>query len=229
MPIHSLQRLSPTAVLGLWHLTETPVVLWSLLPPGAGYSALLPVTADVVRQAQWLAARVLTHALATEILEEAAVGLQVQNDASGRPWLAGAAPGMVVSLSHSGAWVAALLARGGRAGVDVEIVRDKAERLAAKFLGPAEAAAAQAAATARPLSAHAHYTLLWSAKETLYKLATRRGLVFKTQLRLDDFEVQEAGKIPATLLLDGRETRHHVCYCQPAPGYVLTYCHHPTA
>ena len=228
MPLHSIQRLSPAAVLGLWHLTETPPELWAGLPGAAAYQALQPATADPIRLAQWLGGRRLTHALLAELPGPLPPALTVQNDATGRPWLAG--PNLTataVSLSHSGAWVAAVLAQGGRVGVDVEVVRDKAQRLASKFLAADEWAHAQAATQQAPDEASAHYTLLWSAKESLYKLAAQRGIIFREQLRLHDFTPQPTGEIPATLLLNGRQTRHSVCYSRLAPGYVLTYCHEP--
>lgn len=221
MPFHSLQRLSPTAVLGLWHLAETPAELWPSLPQADAYRALLPATAGPARQAQWLAGRVLTHELLKEVTPQPPAGLVVQNDATGRPWLAGGAPDLTLSLSHSGAWVAALLAQGGRAGVDVEMVRDKAQRLANKFLNQTELIDNQLASNVADL----HYTRLWSAKESLYKLAAQRGILFKTQLLLGAFDPQESGEISATLLLNSAETRHCICYSQPAPGYVLTYCY----
>lgn len=229
MPLHSLQRLSPTAVLGLWHLTEPTADLWRWLPQAAAYRALLPATADAARQAQWLGGRALIHCLAAAFDELQAAALVVQNDPTGRPWLADAPPGVVVSLSHSGEWVAAMLAVQGRVGVDVEIIRDKAQRIASKFLAPLEAQAAEEVARAAPALAHAHYSLLWSAKETLYKLAAQRGIIFKKQLLLHSFAPQASGRIPATLVLNAAETRHCICYYQPAPGYVLTYCYEPTA
>ncbi|GAC1593634.1 MAG: hypothetical protein NVS3B25_15670 [Hymenobacter sp.] len=213
-------------MLGLWHLTETPAELWPHLPTAEAYRALLPPTADGTRQAQWLAGRALIHALLAD-LAPPPTGVTVQNEATGRPWLAGAPLGLTVSLSHSGAWAAAVLSQGGRAGVDVEFIRDKAQRLASRFLAPHEWDSAHRVAAALPAEAHAHYTLLWSAKETLYKLAAQRGILFKSQLLLADFRPQEVGEIPATLVLNGAETRHCICYCRPAPGYVLTYCHQP--
>ncbi|MFC7667834.1 4'-phosphopantetheinyl transferase family protein [Hymenobacter humi] len=185
----------------------------------------MPATADATRQAQWLAGRVLTHALLGEMPAQPAE-LVVQNDATGRPWLDGASPHqLTLSLSHSGLWVAAVLAHGARAGVDVEMIRDKAQRLASKFLSPAEWEQAQAVMQQNSELATAHYTRLWSAKETLYKLAAQRGIIFKTQLLLSSFAPAESGEIPATLILDGAETRHCICYSQPSAGYVLTYSH----
>jgi len=227
MPLHSLQRLSPTAVLGLWHLAETPAELWPSLPQAEAYRALLPATAGPARQGQWLAGRVLTHELLKEVTPQPPVGLVVQNDATGRPWLAGGNPNLTLSLSHSGEWVAAVLAQGGRAGVDVEMVRDKAQRLASKFLNETDLLDNQLFTESTSDAANLHYTRLWSAKESLYKLAAQRGVTFKTQLLLGAFDPQESGEIPATLLLNGTETRHCICYSQPAPGYVLTYCHEP--
>ena len=229
MPLHAIQRLSPTTVLGLWYLTETPAELWPSLPEAVAYAALLPATADATRQAQWLAGRCLIHRLFREIPTPPPPETIVRNEATGRPRLAGATPDTVVSLSHSGAWVAAVLAQGGRAGVDVELIRDKAQRLASKFLSPTEWTDAQATSQSNPHAASAHYTLLWSAKETLYKLAAQRGIIFKDQLLLSSFAAQVSGKIAATLLLNGLETRHSICYQELAPGYILTYCHEPAA
>ena len=50
MPLHSLQRLSATAVLGLWHRTEPVAALWPLLPPGLvpAYRALAEFVASVM-------------------------------------------------------------------------------------------------------------------------------------------------------------------------------------
>ena len=50
MPLHSLQRLSATAVLGLWHHTEPVAALWLLLPPGLvpAYRALAEFVASVM-------------------------------------------------------------------------------------------------------------------------------------------------------------------------------------
>ncbi|RZK50070.1 MAG: 4-phosphopantetheinyl transferase family protein, partial [Hymenobacter sp.] len=157
----------------------------------------------------------------------------LQNDATGRPFLTGAA-GVVpaVSLSHSGKWVAVLLAPPGTAvGIDVEAVRDKALRLARKFLNEDELAAiepiAPLAGTPPTAAASGLLSLLWSAKETLYKLAGQRGIIFRQNLLLDlpPGPWPAAGELPARLALGGTISRHCICYFQPAAGYVLTYCY----
>jgi|GEM_PF-890047 len=229
MPLHSVQALSPTAILGLWHLTEPPEALWPLLPPA--YRALIPPTAGPVRQAHWLGVRALAHALATQLLPSAtADNFIIRNDTEGRPWLAGTPQPLEISLSHSGEWAAAIICSTGRAGIDIEIVRDKARRLAAMFLSDDEMAAA---ATLPEASATQRYSLLWSAKETLYKLAARPGLIFREQLLLEVATLQSPLpdnsaaplQLSATLRVSDEDMRHCICYCEPSPGYVLTYCH----
>lgn len=225
MPLHSIQLLPSGAYLGLWQLREAPAALWRLLPDPAAYRPLVPQTADATRQAQWLAGRVLMHhllepaAAAAEL--EASAPVWLTNDAAGKPQLAGW-PAAAVSLSHSGQWVAALLAPTGTAGVDIELVRDKARRLAGRFLSGAELAAAE-----QPGTDFTIFSLLWSAKETLYKLAGQRGLIFREDILTEPLSVAKAGEICATLRRTRGQTRHRVCYMRPEPDYVLTYCHEP--
>jgi 4'-phosphopantetheinyl transferase len=219
MPLHSLQPLPGGVTLGLWHLTETPASLWPQLADAPAYEPLLPARADGPRQARWLAPA------------PGQAPRQLLNEASGRPFLVGAAPAPAVSVSHSGAWVAALLAPAGTAvGIDVEMVRDKAQRIARKFLNTEELATVEQLTTTASAFSHSPtelYSLLWSAKETLYKLANQRGIIFRQNLLLDlpasPWPAQ--GTLPARLQLAGCNSRHQICYLQPAAGYVLTYCY----
>jgi phosphopantetheinyl transferase len=227
MPLHSIRPLPGGAYLGLWHLLETPAELWPQLAMPEEYRPLLPARADGPRQAQWLAGRVLVQRmLAATTLSDGL--LLLQNDATGRPFLAGASPVPAVSLSHSGAWVAALLAPPGTAvGVDVEAVRDKAQRIARKFLNDDEQAAVKPFILADAVVDNELFSLLWSAKETLYKLAGQRGIIFRQNLLLDlpPGPWPAAGELAARLALGDAISRHCICYFQPAAGYVLTHCH----
>lgn len=229
MPLHSICPLPGGAQLGLWHLLETPAALWPQLATAGAYRPLLPARADGPRQAQWLAGRVLVQRMVAAMAPGEVLPV-LQNEATGRPYLAGA--GLAVSLSHSGAWVAALLAPPGTAvGIDVEAVRDKAFRIARKFLNEDEIAAGELLASldSFPPTAAAigRCSLLWSAKETLYKLAGQRGIIFRQNLLLDlpPGPWPPAGELPARLALGGAVSRHCICYFPPSAGYVLTYCY----
>lgn len=228
MPLHSLTPLPGGVTLGRWHLTETPTALWPQLADAPAYAPLLPARADGPRQAQWLAGRRLVQRL---LAAAGAPPLRLRNDEAGRPFLEGVGPAPAVSLSHSGEWVAALLAPPGTAlGIDVEVVRDKAQRIARKFLNERELAELERLALP-PLpgveSRQELFSLLWSAKETLFKLAGRRGILFRENLLLDlpPGAWPMPGTLPTRLLLAGGSSRHQVCYLRPVAGYVLTYCY----
>ncbi|WP_151088292.1 4'-phosphopantetheinyl transferase family protein [Hymenobacter baengnokdamensis] len=228
MPLHAITALPGGAHLGLWHLTEAPAALWLQLADAPAYVLLLPARADGLRQAQWLAGRVLVQQL---LAATATPASPLRNDDTGRPFLAGPGRPPAVSLSHSGEWVAALLAPPGTAvGIDVEIVRDKAQRIGPKFLNQHEIACLPNIhlANSDPCAASiALFSLLWSAKETLYKLAGRRGIIFRENLLLDlpagPWPVP--GRLSARLSLATGISRHQICYLRPAAGYVLTYCY----
>lgn len=229
MPLHSLTPLPGGPLLGLWHLTEAPADLWPQLLDTPAYASLLPARADGPRQAQWLAGRLLVQQLLGSIIPAGGPLATLRNDETGRPFLDGPTP-PAVSLSHSGEWVAALLAPPGTAlGIDVEVVRDKAQRIARKFLNEQELTDLEhiTLAGATPAAApHELFSLLWSAKETLYKLAGQRGIIFRNSLLLNLraglWEVP--GTLPAQLRLNNHISRHQICYLRPAAGYVLTYC-----
>ncbi|GAB2454692.1 siderophore biosynthesis protein [Hymenobacter qilianensis] len=212
MPLHSLTPLSDHALLGLWHLTEMPPALVELLPHSAHYAAQQPAVRDLTRQAQWLAGRALTHTLLRELTSAQSLLL---NDSNGRPYLE-QLPDFAVSLSHSGEWVAGIVSTQGRVGTDVELIRPKAQHLATRFLAETERVNAG--------DDVAKYSLYWSAKETLYKLHSRRGVVFKEQLLLNPFELREAGVLTGHLLLENFRSEHRISYQRLASDYVLTYC-----
>ena len=212
MPLHSLTPLPNAALLGLWWLTEAENELLALLPYPAYYAARQPPGRHAARTMQWLAGRVLTHRLLDQLHDSESF---IDNDTNGRPYLPGR-PEVGVSLSHSGEWVAAVVAPGGRVGTDIELIRTKAQKLAPRFLSEAERADAGDDA--------AKHSLYWSAKETLYKLHSRRGLVFKEQLLLDPFRLRAAGVLTGHLLLENARSQHQVHYLRPSEHYVLTYC-----
>ncbi|MBC6990604.1 4'-phosphopantetheinyl transferase superfamily protein [Hymenobacter sp. BT491] len=212
MPFHSATPLPNQAVLGLWQLTEPSTELAALLPYPERYAELQPGGRDETRATQWWAGRALAHTLSQELNLPPAL---LRNDANGRPHFDGQ-PDFAVSLSHSGEWVAAVVAPRGRVGTDIELVRTKAQQLAPRFLSETERADAGDDAT--------KYSLYWSAKETLYKLHSRRGLVFKEQIRLDPFGLREAGVLTGHLLLENFRSQHQIYYQRLTEQYVLTYC-----
>jgi 4'-phosphopantetheinyl transferase EntD len=218
VPLHRLTHLpDQQSILGLWHLTEPAEDLLRQLPVAGAYAGLMPTGRDVERPRQWLAGRNLVHELLRHFTDEPAF---LRNDAdTNQPYLAGK-PELSVSLSHSGVWVAALLSAAGRVGIDVEIARLKARLLATKFLTETELADAG--------DDDLKYSLNWSAKETLYKLHSRRRLIFKQNLLLDPYTRQQSGVLTGHLLIDHHRSQYDIHYEHLTADCVLTWCVAPT-
>jgi 4'-phosphopantetheinyl transferase len=80
-----------------------------------------------------------------------------------------------ISLSHAYPHVVMAVCENHRIGVDIEPISEKAVRTAIRFTTEHEIAPLKFS-TARD------YTLLWSLKETLYKLSDRNSLLFQQHL-----------------------------------------------
>lgn len=139
---------------------------------------------------------------------------------TGRPVLDTGGP--EISISHTqGVYALSLAAR--RHGIDVETLSPKALRVADKYLQPAEtellhSQTLPAEHTLRPLDAERRATLLWSAKEAVYKHFDIPGLELKDDILLMP---GHGGALQARLPRQGMTARVH---CQTFSGFVLTCC-----
>lgn len=88
------------------------------------------------------------------------------------------------SISHCGDYAAAIVSATHRVGIDIEIVSPKVERIAHKFIHENE----QPLLTGgEGLIAHGQLlTVLWSAKESLFKWYSLGGIDFKEHMQLID-------------------------------------------
>jgi hypothetical protein len=80
-----------------------------------------------------------------------------------------------ISLSHTHGLVALAHSKTFNVGLDVESIREKAKLLHSKFIHPSERAYFDTEKTF-------DMSLLWSFKETLFKLADRKGVHFSADL-----------------------------------------------
>ncbi len=126
--------------------------------------ARLETFKSVSRQLEFAAARYLKH----HVLN----GIETTLDETGAPQMP---DGTFISFSHSKKFVALMHSLTSKCAIDIEEKSPKALRLASKFVTESEHAFCRTENDA---------TLIWSFKETLYKLSDRKGLDFKTDIRL---------------------------------------------
>jgi phosphopantetheinyl transferase len=84
------------------------------------------------------------------------------------------------SISHSGDYAAAIVSAKERVGVDVELYSSKVMKVLHKFLSPPE----QALINGKNRFPYELETLMWSAKETVFKWHGNGGVDFKEHIHL---------------------------------------------
>lgn len=114
------------------------------------------------------------------------------------------------SISHCSDYAAAIVSRNKRVGVDIEVPTPKVDRIKKKFLHAEELAfllqqgGAENAfrADGETISEHElnHLTLLWSAKEAVFKWWSYGSVDFSEMIRLQPSKLQRSGLYPAFFL-----------------------------
>ena len=168
MPLIEVRQLSAHTRMGLWRMDETPARLYALYP----HLQQLPMPyQNEGRQKEYLCVRAL---LAVMTGRE---NLLIDHLPSGKPVV----EGYHVSISHTRGYAVLILSNAENVAVDIEYRSDRVGRIAHKFIRPDE-----------PCTTLDDMLLVWSAKETLYKLHSDDNL--------DYFEMRSSahhnGRIP---------------------------------
>lgn len=114
---------------------------------------------------------------ASRYLKQSILGERELNyDETGAPHLSN---GPYISLSHTHTHVCLATSENFPVGVDIETIRDTSVKVVRRFVAPNEFELFDAKSAAE-------MTLLWSLKETMYKLSDRNELLFQQHLLVKD-------------------------------------------
>ena len=151
----------------VWKIEE-PIAFFETFP--ASWST--PTIENPIKKLESIAARYCLHQLSPEF--ESLV--LVQNDRN-RPFFQNSE--WHISLTHSYPYVAAACSPEKRIGIDLEKPGRNIEKIAPRFLCPAELAKWKDTSNL--------LTLAWSAKESIYKAVGKPGLSFQKEMEIIDF------------------------------------------
>jgi 4'-phosphopantetheinyl transferase EntD len=101
------------------------------------------------------------------------------------------------SISHCGDYAAAIASSTHRVGVDVELLTPKLEKIKAKFLHADELRFVNTHLEANHLNL---LSILWSAKEAMFKWYGEGGVDFREVMRILPFAVADTGTISAAFI-----------------------------
>jgi phosphopantetheinyl transferase len=165
MPIIQRTNLNQNTVLAVWKITESRDELLALFT--GHFKDAGPNRHDNLH---WLASRLL--------IEHLFEGLPatLSKDEFNKPSLEVNGESCFISITHSFEYAAVMVSTKTPVAIDLERVDDRVIRVSRKFIR-ADEEYDGADITLR-------YTLIWSAKETLYKLHGAKELDFKEHLRI---------------------------------------------
>lgn len=131
----------------------------------------------------------------------------------GKPFLK---DGNHISITHSNNFTGIIVAGSDEVGIDIEMQRDKILKIAHKFTPIEEyKTLANSDAIIRKL------TIVWGAKESLYKIYSQKGLSFLHHIDVKEFGLEDGESI-AEILYEGKNSSYSVDYLE-FEGYTCVY------
>ncbi len=210
MPLSLHDSITPAGEIGVWDIEEPEDWFLERLGLSADESAQFSALKGR-RRLEWLAARQLIHRMSGR--EKRA---RFKKDEHGKPYLENSA--FQISISHSHQKAAAIAAP-QYVGVDIQHWVPKMERLAKRFLSPAELGHLSADPEERLFQLH----VLWGAKESLYKAYGRRQLDFCRHMAISPVEPgRKTGEVQGALCKGAYQQQFRVAY-RAVETYVLVY------
>ena len=119
-----------------------------------------------------------------------------------------------VSLTHTPGYAAAIFHREQPVGIDMDLIREKILKIGFRFLDNSELDFLE--------NDPIHYTMAWSAKESIFKCQGKRGVSFRENILLEPFGVHDSiikGKIRGTDFAD----HHYQIQVRKLENVILTY------
>ncbi len=204
MPLVYQQNINDVTRLAVWHITEEESFFLRQVP-------LQSKITHPHKRLQHLAGRLLLAKLfpdfPTALIEIADTR---------KPFLPG--DPFHFSISHCEDYAAAIVSRGQRVGVDIEIPRHKINVLKNKFLFPAE----QAIALNMHCSVEVALTICWSVKEAIFKWYGAGGVDFKQHIQIESCKCLD-GHFEVTCIFTKENARMLTVHGHLFKGSCLTW------
>lgn len=205
--ITEVQKYDNGLSVALWNITESEDELMALLENDAIVAEeLIPFT-STKRRLEYLASRCALNELTGN-------QQRVCYHENGAPYLADNS--LNISISHTGHYASVATHPDKAIGIDIERIGDKVERVKHKFLSAEELKNIDAR------SAKIHLTILWAAKEAMYKVMGVETVEFTEQIIIEPFTPYMEGEIVAHETASADKKDYKLQY-KVYPEFVIVY------
>ncbi len=193
----------------IWKIEESADELLAQLQLKEHELSYLDTLNNGKRNMHWLSTRVLLRRMM-----DTDNYIDCKVDSSGKPYLSNFPHH--ISLSHSYDYAAVMVSKSKAVGIDIELVKDKIERIAHKFMSKEELNFIQVKDRIDQLY------VTWCAKEAIYKLHGKKNISFLEHIKLEPFEYEGSGSFDAVLHTGTRQRNFKVHY-EKFDGYMIGF------
>ena len=194
MPLFKTLTVSKTTKVIIWKIEETIEELQKNISLSDYSKQRLASMKSELHQKGFLSIR---HLLKEFNIQDT----DLQYDEFGKPHLK---DGRFISMTHSFNFTAVIVSKEKKVGFAIEKQRDKILKIAHKFTSIEEyKTIANVAALISKL------TIVWGAKESLYKIYGKKKLLFLHHIYIEDFNFEDE-KTTGTIRFEGTETTYEI-------------------
>ena len=206
MPLYKTIKVSP----------DTTVYIWQIAESEAELSEKITLTGNCLHRIRGMKSELhrrgflsIRHLMGIAGYEDK----DLYYDEWGKPHLR---DGNHISITHSHEFTGIIVSQSKEVGIDIEKQREKILRIASKFTPLEEyKTIANTDALIRKL------TIVWGAKESLFKIYAKQGLSFLHHIEVKDFSFEDRGTT-AEILFHGDSSRYLVSFTE-FEGFTCVY------
>lgn len=208
MGLINKKQLASDCLLGIWEIQEDYDTLLSRLNLDDSDLNTLESFRNYERKLEFLSVRSLLKKLTNP-------SAKIIYNGSRKPFLRDNS--FNISISHSHLLTSILLSQDKRVGIDMEYMTGRIDKVAHKFVGKDEYI------TEDKEYQRYHLYIHWCAKEALYKLCNKPNLIFREDLIIRPFKINENGIIKAHLDTEQIKEDFDLHYFK-FENYIVVWC-----
>ncbi|MBQ0907309.1 4'-phosphopantetheinyl transferase superfamily protein [Flavobacterium sp. F-328] len=189
----------------IWKVTESLTHLQSQIQLRPESQARLESMKSELHQRAFLSVRMLLH-------EAGYTDFDLYYDAFGKPHLE---DGQHISITHSHEF-AAIIISNQKVGIDIELQREKIKSIASKFCDAELTFLVEQSQDYIP-----KLTVIWGAKEAIFKIRNEKGISFKNHIQVDSFDLVD--KQSQSQLHFDNVIQYFKIYFEEVEDFILVY------
>jgi 4'-phosphopantetheinyl transferase len=199
MPTAKVEIIHQSSSLLLWEIKESEEMLQNAYRPKPHELVELKEITHPVKKQEWLSSRLCL----SELCGHMKVSYNgIIKDIYGKPHLQG--NDAQISISHCFPVAGAILDLDQPTGIDIELPQQKMLSVGDRYCSEKEWKFAHKDVDI--------LTIIWAAKETLYKIHGKKKLIFKENLCVESFELNDEGDTNAHIHLNGASESFQLKY-----------------